>query len=347
MIDMIHGIQGFSFLCLLVLVFSCRPVGEVEQIMLCQKDDVVSSKLISIEQVRNKLETSDLYLPVEISSVEEFQKGHIAGSANVWRPDFRSKTFTDYKGIICSEVELEIMLQNLGVSQSTILLLYDAKGGCDAMRLAWVFDYYGYKNYKIINGGKAAWKMKGYALDSTETARRPDIDYKLIPEVNQSMYADRNDVLAAIGDTNMIIIDTREAYEYLGAPFISNGEIKSYKKGAFVRGSIPGAVHLNWSELSDLADDHRIKCTKDLLHNLEEKGISKNKNIIVYCQSGSRSAHTAFVMKEILDYPSVRNYDGSWIEWSYYSQKDNRFLVSELTSDTEFEELKKELAVGL
>lgn len=122
-----------------------------------------------------------------------------------------------------------------------------------------------------------------------------------------------SDVKSALDDPNVLLIDTREEYEYFGKPFISEDMVHNYKRGAFARGAIPGAIHLNWSEMSDLANDQMIKCKKDLIFNLEPQNITKDKNIIVYCQSGSRSSHTAFVLKEILNYPNVKNYVGSWI----------------------------------
>ena len=102
------------------------------------------------------------------------------------------------------------------------------------------------------------------------------------------------------------------------------------------RGCIPGAVHLNWSELSDLDGDHRIKCIKDLEYNLERKGITRDKEIIVYCQSGSRSSHTAFVLSKILDYPKVKNYDGSWIQWTYMHKQDGDMPIHVHTSDEDY-----------
>jgi len=119
------------------------------------------------------------------------------------------------------------------------------------------------------------------------------------------------------------LVDTREPYEYHGNCFVKNNSVHNYKKGAFARGCIPTAIHLNWSDLADLATEDRIKCKKDLEYNLAQKGITKDKEIIVYCQSGSRSSHAAFVLRKVLDYPKVKNYDGSWIEWSYqYKMQD-------------------------
>lgn len=331
----------------MLLVLSCKVDNSSYGFDSCNKDEISASRLVSVENAKLYLETDSTYLPIEVSNAKEYDNGHITNALNVWRPDFRSKLFTEYKGMMCSQTELQILFQNLGVTSNTQLLVYDNKGGCDAMRLAWVFDYYGVQNYQIINGGKTAWTQAGYALDTLSVTPTPNPNYVLSVAIDSSLCADRYDVIAGLNDPNVVIVDTRETYEYLGKPFIADDQVWKYKKGAFERGCIPGAIHLNWSELSDLANDHRIKCKKDLIYNLESKGITKDKSIIVYCQSGSRSSHTAFVLREILNYPNVKNYDGSWIEWSYYHMSNGQLPIAKITNDKLFAELELELTQSL
>ena len=288
---------------LIALIFnliSCKNSVGLNQNEVCNKDEIYSMKLISAEDALKILKSNPDYIPIEVSKDSEYKKGHIDGAVNVWRPDFRAKSFTDYNGMICRSEELIDFLKNIGTKSNSTLLIYDNKGGCDAMRLSWVFDFYGFDHYKILNGGKASWKKHNYPLVTSENQIKRTSEFTFKTQPDSSLYATRTDVLKAINDTNTLLIDTREPYEYLGHPFIANNEVLDYKKGAFARGSIPSAIHLNWSELSDLEDDHRIKCTSDLLYNLQQKGIEKDKHIIVYCQSGSRSSHTSFVLKEIL-----------------------------------------------
>lgn len=311
--------------------------------LTCDKDEIHSPKLISVAEAKELIYTSDSYIPVEVSKKNEFENGHLKGAVNVWRPDFRSKTFKDYKGMICSASELNNFLQNIGMTDNSTLLLYDNKGACDAMRLAWVFDFYGFQKYKIINGGKTAWNLRNYPLEKSTKAVKKDENFVLKTRVDSTCFATMQDVLAAIKDTNTLVIDTREPYEFLGQAFLAKDKILEYKKGAFARGCIPTAIHLNWSDFSDLAGDHRIKCKKDLLYDLEQKNITKEKNIIVYCQSGSRSSHTAFILREILGFEEVKNYDGSWIEWSYHHTLHGSPPIELHTSEKEFIELKSNL----
>jgi thiosulfate/3-mercaptopyruvate sulfurtransferase len=151
-------------------------------------------------------------------------------------------------------------------------------------------------------------------------------------------------VIASTIDTPTIIVDSREDYEFLGTPHLSKGQITRYKAGAFTRGAIPGARHLNWSESVDLHADHTFKSLADLNHNFRKQGIVPHKNIIVYCQSGVRSAHTTFVLKHLLGYPNVKNYDGSWIEWSYVHASGKVGTIEHHTSQEEAEIIYRKLA---
>lgn len=322
------------------------PQAEVKQpVELCDKDEIQHSKLLTIQEANGLLDNPN-YLFVEVSKEEEYDKGHIPKALNIWRPDFRSKNKTPVTGIRCSPDEFNTFLQSLGMTDAATLVVYDAKGGSDALRLAWVLDYYDFQKYKVINGGKKAWSLAGYPLSPERTKAKTNINFSFEVKENRDILAEHQDVLAAIRDTNTLIVDTREQYEYDGQCFVHQGKVLSHKKGAFDRGRIPTSIHLNWSTLSDLANDHRIKCPKDLKYDLAKKGITKDKNIIVYCQSGSRSSHTAFVLKEILDYPNVKNYDGSWIEWSYLAQQGKTPIKKHISVE-DFEKEEQRLTASL
>lgn len=313
------------------------PVVQPITVLACDKDEISSPQLISIQAAKSKIEEPNTIV-VEISPKQSYDAGHLPKAIQVWRPDFGSQANQSIAGMRCSAEELTLFLQNLGLTEDSHLLLYDHKGGCDAMRLAWVFDYYGFQKYQVINGGKQAWKDQGFPLDDKVYTPIPNRNFVHQSVINDSILATKEEVLAAVLDTQTIIIDTREEYEYKGQCFISKGNLHKFKKGAFARGAIPSAVHLNWSILSDLANDHRVKCKKDLVYDLAQRGITKDKKIIVYCQSGSRSAHTTFVLRKILGYTDVKNYDGSWIEWSQLAQTQHEYPILQLTSEEEFED---------
>lgn len=328
--------KAISILLLLsCIAMSCHPIEELE---LCDKDEIRSSKLISIEDANKQLSNPNTVF-VQVSNSETFQKGHLPGAISIWRPDFRSQKKEKYSGLKCSKNELENLLSKMGVNSATDLLIYDTKCSCDALRFAWVLDYYGFKNYKVINGGLAAWVESGLEIEKGGSQAKDTTSYKLELEEDSSLIANYFDVLAAIDDPNTIILDTREPYEYLGQPFMLDNSIQKYKKGASDAGCIPTAININWSDFCDLSNDHRIKCRKDILHTLEVYGVDSDKSIIVYCQSGSRSSHTAFILKEIVGMEKVKNYDGSWIEWSYLYSKDRSVPIEQKTSQEDLDRI--------
>ncbi len=307
------------------------------------KDDVRSALLISTDDALRIVDIDNgKYVIVQLSTPSIYAQGHIPGAKQLWRPSYTSKN-KEYGGLIPDKKQLEILLSGLCVDNETELLLYDNKGNVDALRFAWILELYGFTNYKIINGGLEAWRLSGYAISKDTIADCNGSDIKLNDSINNEIIAYLEEVKHAIKDPEYILIDTRERYEYEGKPFIKDNKVWHHKKGAFDRGTIPGSVHLNWSELVELNGDHRFKSYKDLNYNLERKNISKEKKIIVYCQSGSRSAHTYFVLKHILGYPYVKNYDGSWIEWSYMNKNGENNPLHQICKKDSFESLLAQL----
>jgi len=336
------------FLAFLVsLLFIACQSPQSNSLEICDKDLIKSEHLITAPEAFQLLDSEVNTVLIEVSKEEEFKKGHIPEAHNLWRPDFRSKS-SDVTGIICSSEELTNIFNQLGVTNDALLLLYDRKGSVEASRLAWILDYYRYTNYKIINGGLKSWEQNNYPI-SKESSNLPRYTTSLSwsTSTDSSYMATMEDVKRAILDTSTLLIDTRENYEHLGQPFISKNQVYPYKKGAFAAGCIPGSIHLNWSSLSDLNDDHRIKCEKDLVYNLSEKNITRDKDIIVYCQSGSRSSHTAFVLRHVLGYKSVKNYDGSWIEWTKQYAENKSVEIEQKTDKNVRDNMLKELELKL
>ena len=328
---------------LAILLFGCQGADSPSftYSLTCNKDDITSSHLLSIQDAKYKISQDSAIVIVEVSKKQEYDKGHLPKAANIWRSDFQINKAGKTRGLRCSADTLQDLLRRLGVTEDSFMIIYDAKGSCDALRLAWVLDYYGYEQYAVMNGGKKAWADQGGEISLEHYEPTENADFALQSEENEQILATLSEVQSAIDDPNTVIIDTREDYEYRGSCFVSKGELFEFKKGAFSRGSIPSAVHLNWSDLSDLSTDHRIKCKKNLLHDLQEKGITKDKNVIVYCHSGARSSHTYFVLKKVLEFQNVKNYDGSWIEWSHVASADDTYAIDQHIGADDF---KKELA---
>lgn len=311
------------------------------------KDSVRAKGVLSVNEVKILLRKEPNIIIFEVSKSTEFEKKHLATAQNLWRPDYGSKANSLYGGMHASREEMEYLLSKRGVSADSKIIIYDVKGGCDAVRLAWILRGYGHEETYVMNGGKTAWQQANLPMTQAVSDYPRMTDYKFISLHKILEFADIETVKKAINNPDYVILDTREEKEFFGQPYLSKGEIYPWKKGAFTFGCIPGAIHLDWSDAVDMSVDHRFKCLKDLEYNFECAGVTPDKKIIVYCQSGVRSAHTAFVLKEILGYPNVKNYDGSWIEWSYHYMTKNDVQVERHISEDAHElmlaELKKSL----
>ena len=346
----------FVLMVLLLFMNSClrepdRPEQSADTYveLYCQdKSEITAYNLIEPIEANNLLiDAPKDYIPVQISKAGVFSKGHLLNAQNIWRPDYGSDNTKPFSGLIPTKEKLQRLLQTLGFKKGKTLLLYDAKANVDALRFAWVLNLYGFDHFKIINGGLVYWKKLGLPISSKSTKPQRKTVYQLENNFDHSIIVSFKEVLSATKDTNTLLIDNREDYEYKGMPFIFKEEVLPFKKGAFERGSIPSAIHLNWSQLADLNGDHRIKSEKDLRHDLKQQGIDPNKNIILYCHSGSRTSHTFYVLKHVLGYEKVKNYDGSWIEWSYNHSKDSTIPIAQHCSETQFLEYKDSLVSSL
>ncbi|TXB63273.1 sulfurtransferase [Phaeodactylibacter luteus] len=287
------------------------------------KASVKGPHLLEPAEVKALYDSGEPFKVIEISKADKYEKGHLPGAINFWRPDYEGGGY-EYSGMRLSADEMAALLGSHGISPDDFILVYCTKGSVDAIRFMWMLDLYGHSKKAIMNGGKAAWAADGYELTTEAAPEAAPVLYTFQQPEQTAKLASFDDMVAALQDTNVIILDTREPEEYQGVPYVDKGACYPYKKGAFTFGRIPGAKHLNWSDAVDLDGDHRFKSLKDLKYNFKKAGITPDKKIIAYCQSGVRSAHTTYVLTELLGYPDVRNYDGSWIEWShrYVNQGD-------------------------
>ena len=328
-----------SLLILITIIFiSCNPETSEINSRSDSKDDLSSDYLISASESKLLLEQRGASIRlIHIGKKEAFEKEHIPGAYRFWRPDYTSIQNDSIKGMIADSSQMAHILQKISYEPESMLLIYGTKANVDAMRFAWILELYGIRNFKIINGGLQYWKQNSFVIVSGPEEQRAANDHKLEMQMDSRSYASFEDVREAISNDDYIIIDTREDYEFRGEPFIVDNKLYKFKSKAYDRGKIPGAIRLNWSQLVDLTGDHRIKSEKDLYYDLEQRGITKDKNIIVYCQSGSRSSNTRFILDHVLGFPNVRNYDGSWIEWSYYHTIKNSVEIEQLCNQDSFD----------
>ncbi|MCH2223648.1 MAG: sulfurtransferase, partial [Crocinitomicaceae bacterium] len=246
---------------------------------------------------------------IDCRKPELYANGHIEGSFNVDRPDIADSNIA-YGGMMISRVEIAKMLSSFGALSSDHIYLYDDKGGCDATRLWWILYTYGHRNTTVLDGGFTKWKQLGYPVSKKATKTSPS-DFQFSHTQDNHLKATMNDVKTAIKDPNTVLLDTRTWEEYLGTML---------KDGAYRKGRIPTSVYANWSYHLTPEGNKTLKSTEELKTFFKEKGVTKDKKVIAYCQSGVRSSHTTFILTQLLGFDNVKNYDGSWIEWSYHSK---------------------------
>lgn len=257
--------------------------------------------LIEPEELNAQHENTVL---IDVRKPAEFLEGHIAGAVNVWRDQITDTSYA-YGGMMASKDQMENLLSELGVASSDTIILYDAKADVDAARLWWILKFYGHDHTRLLNGGLKAWQGIGGELVSSSTENETS-DFKFSGQEQASIHASINEVEKASNEGSAIILDTRSTDEYSG---------EKLKNGAAWPGRIPSAINLDWSISVDYSGDHRF-LDADTLKALYSI-LDSNSAVITYCHSGVRSAHTLFVLTELLGIKNVWNYDGSWTEWSH------------------------------
>lgn len=331
-----------SFVVVIISITACKLDNKITDTKV--SSEALSAALWSVNQTKNYLDTANQYVIFEISKREKYLKKHLPNAHNLWRTDYENSSDYAYTGMMASVPQMEVLLSKYGIVTNTQIILYDTKGNADAARFWWILKAYGHDKVSLIDGGKTAWQQAELALETVQPLLQKTTDYRFVKQVPKALSASIDMVKNAISDKNIVLLDTREPEEYAGQPYIHNNKIYRFKKGAFANGCIPKAVHLNWSDAVDLHGDHRIKAIKDLKYNFEQMGVTPDKIIIAYCQSGVRSAHTIFVLSEILGYPNVYNYDGSWIEWSNKHIEEGTVAIEQKTSKAETDRIFAKLS---
>jgi len=280
--------------------------------------------LISSQNASELILSDSNVVVIDIRKLEEYSLGHYKGALSIWRSDYVDTSFA-YGGMMPGREQFKNTLSHLGVKTTDKILLYDGRGGCESARFWWILKTYGHLNAFVIDGGFEA--LKNDVLNITNVASEAMISNYEFPEKEDlKLYASIEDVKDAIKDSNTIILDTRTFAEFIG---------EKQKKGAFRSGRIPQSILSDWANCVHYDKDKTLKSIKVLEYDFNKLGITKDKNIIVYCHSGVRSAHTVFVLTELLGYQNVKNYDGSWIEWSYHRDLpiDSGNVIEEILVD--------------
>lgn len=234
-----------------------------------------------------------------------YEIGHIQNAVKLdWHVDVQDPVERDF----VNKAAFEALMSRYGISPDTTVVFYGDKNNWYAAYSFWLFRMYGHRDLRIMNGGRSLWEAEGrpYVKDEPTftptqyTAHEPDL----------SLRAFRRQVEAALEAHQGALVDVRSPDEYTGRLV----HMVNYpQEGAQRGGHIPSAKNIPWATAANA--DGTFKSADELRTIYGGKGVTPDKPVIAYCRIGERSAHTWFVLTQLLNYPDVRNYDGSWTEW--------------------------------
>lgn len=255
--------------------------------------------LIEPEQLQPYLADSAVLI-VDLGDPSGHPAGHIPGSVHLDYSDL-IRAEPPAMGLLPDEARLSEVLSRLGLTPELHVVAYDAEGNGRASRLLWTLAVLGHERVSLLNGGIHAWDAAGGPL-AAQFRHPPRSSYQAVIATPTAV-ADKDYILAQLGQPGLALLDTRTPAEYAGL------DVRAARGG-----HIPGAVNLNWTDTMDPRRQLRLQPDPVLRKLLEQRGVTPDQEVIVYCQTHHRSAHTYWVLR-CLGYPRARGYPGAWSEW--------------------------------
>jgi thiosulfate/3-mercaptopyruvate sulfurtransferase len=249
-------------------------------------------------------QNKDNVVLVEVDEdVSAYDAGHIAGAIKLdWKDDLQDPVRRDF----VSKEQFEALLSERGVGNDDTIVLYGGNNNWFAAYAYWYFKLYGHDDVKLLDGGRKKWELDSRELTDDVVKRDPTKYRAKAPDL--SIRAFRDEVVENIGVKNLV--DVRSPDEYAGR-LLAPAHLP--QEQAQRAGHIPTAANIPWSKAAN--DDGTFRSDDELKKLYEQAGVDFGKDTIAYCRIGERSAHTWFVLHEILEQPNVKNYDGSWTEY--------------------------------
>jgi thiosulfate/3-mercaptopyruvate sulfurtransferase len=261
--------------------------------------------LVSTDWLAEHLEDDNLVVAEVDENPDLYEEGHIPGAVKLhWKEDLQDAVERD----IVDKDTFESLLGSRGIGNETTVILYGDRNNWFAAYAYWYLKVYGHNDVRIVDGGRQKWIDEGREL-ATDA---PSVSAKsyAAKDRDESIRAYRDYVRELIDGSGKSLVDVRSPQEYAGELLAPPGY---ESEGASRGGHIPTAQSIPWAQ--SVNDDGTFKSADALRELYTGKGIVADKETIAYCRIGERSAHTWFVLRELLGYENVRNYDGSWTEW--------------------------------
>ncbi len=260
--------------------------------------------IVSTEWVANHLDDPNIRLVEVDVDTSSYDQGHVPGALGWnWNTQLCDTVVRD----IIPKQEFEALMSKSGIANDTPVILYGDNNNWFAAWALWQMKLYGHQDVRLMNGGRKKWLAEARPLTTeaprltagTYTASSCDCSLRAyLPEVRDGM--ERNGTM---------LVDVRSPQEFTGEILAPPGLPETCQRG----GHIPRAKNIPWAKACN--EDGTFKSYQDLAQLYEGVGVTRDKPVIAYCRIGERSSHTWFVLKYLLGYPDVKNYDGSWTEW--------------------------------
>jgi thiosulfate/3-mercaptopyruvate sulfurtransferase len=265
-----------------------------------------SETLVSTDWLTENADAADIRIIEVDEDTDAYGVSHIPGSiAWHWSDDLHDRPRRE----LISQEQVAALLAKSGVGPDTTVILYGGNNNWFAAYAYWTLKYRGFDRVKLLDGGRKKWE----AEDRPQTTAIPDVapasPGALGPE-RPELRAFRDDVLSTLDDPAQARVDVRSPAEYTGE-LVAPPHLP--QEQAQVPGHIPGAANVPWALAA--REDGAFKTDNELRELYGNVGVTADKQVTAYCRIGERSSHTWFVLHELLEYPNVRNYDGSWTEY--------------------------------
>jgi thiosulfate/3-mercaptopyruvate sulfurtransferase len=266
--------------------------------------DYANDVLVDTQWVEDHLDDDSIRIVEVDENPALYREAHIPGAIGFdWKQDLQDQVKRDFLG----PQEFGELLGSRGISNDHTIVLYGDRNNWFAAYTYWYLKYYGHDDVKLVNGPREKWISESRPT-STDVPSHPAATFSA-QEGDEAIRAKRDRVLDSLGDDHRLV-DVRSPQEYSGELIAMAGY---EQEGAQRGGHIPGAASIPWAQA--VGEDGTFKSADDLRELYAGKGVLDGQPIIAYCRIGERSAHTWFVLHELLGESDVRNYDGSWTEW--------------------------------
>lgn len=246
------------------------------------------------------LRTNKNLIIIDLCKATQYAQAHIPQAHFVNYIDI-IKIDKPVMGLLPDNEVFSALLSGLGINKKSLIVAYDDEGGGCAARFVWTLHVFGHTTAVVLNGGLHSWANEGHELTNIAPEKPALSDYSLTKTHHHT--ATRAFIQTHLDDDNVAILDARSPAEYSGA-----------KKLAEKAGHIPGAIHYEWTDAMNTANNLRCLPTEVIQQRLDELGITQDKEVVCYCQSHHRSAYSWLVLKS-LGYKNVLGYPGSWSDW--------------------------------